>query len=167
MKIQCIFDDQLFAFKYENEKVNEFDRLMDLWTDVYYLKTFAEKNKVSNVIEFINEILKNAEEIQNFLDNLSQSNNQCRFYFQPLQNSEQHRILALHKGKIRKNRLRYYAIKLDENSFVITGGAIKMSRKMSEHPQTAHELVKLQNARSYLNSNGVLDKDSFFELLKE
>ena len=42
-----------------------------------------------------------------------------------------------------------------------------MSQKMSGHPDTANELIKLNNARNYLNENGVFDEDSFFELLSE
>jgi hypothetical protein len=38
---------------------------------------------------------------------------------------------------------------------------------MQEHPDTAYELTKLVNARAYLNANGVLNEDSFFELLIE
>jgi hypothetical protein len=43
--------------------------------------------------------------------------------------------------------LRLYALKIDKDCFVITGGAIKVSQKMQE--------------------NGVFDSESFFELLSE
>ena len=75
--------------------------------------------------------------------------------------------MAFQKGKLKENILRYYAIKLDENCFVITGGAIKMSQTMQEHPDTTNELKKLEKARAYLKQNGVFDEDSFFELLIE
>lgn len=75
-------------------------------------------------------------------------------------------MLSLQKGKIKRNQLRLYAIKIDDDCFVITGGAIKMSQKMDEHEDTALELVKLNNARIYLNSKDVFNQDSFFELFK-
>lgn len=167
MKIISIFAERLFAFHYDNEVDNEYDRLMDLWTDVAFLKSFAKKNNIGDVAEFINDILQDAEQIQNFLEDLNQNNEPYGFYFEPLQNSEQNRQLALQKGKIKKNRLRYYAIKLDDNCFVITGGAIKMSQTMQGHPDTDNELTKLKAARGYLNNNGVFDEDSFYELLIE
>ncbi|TAG09476.1 MAG: hypothetical protein EAZ35_08975 [Sphingobacteriia bacterium] len=168
MKIVAIFTDQLFSFLYDNEKYNEFDRLMDLWTDADYLQAYAKKNKVTDVYGFINDILQDAEQIQDFLDNIHQNKQPYGFYFEPLQESERKKaILVFHKGKIKKNQLRLYAIKLENNCFLITGGAIKMSQKMEEHPDTANELVKLNNARNYLNQNGVFDEDSFFELLSE
>lgn len=128
MKIVRIFADQLFAFHYENEIDNEYDRLMELWTDVSFLKRFAEKNNIKNITSFIKDISQNAEQIQDFLENISQNNQPYGFYFEPLQNSEKNKLLAFQKGKIKKNRLRYYAIKIDLNCFIITGGAIKMSQ---------------------------------------
>jgi len=59
------------------------------------------------------------------------------------------------------------ALKIDDDCYLITGGAIKMSQKMGDHPDTAKELVKLQNARSYLNQNDVFDQDSFLELINQ
>lgn len=167
MKIVRIFADQLFAFHYKNEVDNEYDRLMDLWTDVAYLRTFAKKNNIGNVNEFINDILRDAEQIQDYLENLSKNKQPYGFYFEPLQDSERTKLLAFQKGKIKRNQLRYYAIKLADDCFVITGGAIKMSQTMQEHPDTDRELTKLKAARSFLNKKGVFDEDSFFELLSE
>ncbi|RPH32685.1 MAG: hypothetical protein EHM93_08170 [Bacteroidales bacterium] len=168
MKIDCIFAENLFTFHYAKEKNNEYERLMDIWTDVSYLHAYAKRNKVKNIYGFIDDILKCAEKIQDFLDNISQNKEPFGSYFEPLQQSENdNKVLALQKGKIRKNQLRLYAVKIDANCFVITGGAIKMSQKMEDHPDTANELEKLKKARIYLNQNGVFDEDSFFELLNE
>lgn len=168
MKIVAIFETELFSFHYRNELDNEYDRLMDLWTDAGYLQAYAKKNNVKDVYGFINDILQHSEEIQDFLENLSQNKKPFGFYFEPLEQSEAKRnILQFQKGKIRRNQLRLYAIKLDKNCFVITGGAIKMSQKMDAHPDTKNELVKLNKARIYLNKNGVVDEDSFVELLNE
>lgn len=167
MKIVAIFADQLFAFQYTGELDNEFDRLMELWTDIAFLKAFAKENNIINVENFIKDILQDAEQIQDFLENLSKNKEPYGFYFEPLQMSESNKILSLQKGKIRKNKLRYYAIKLDENCFVITGGAIKMSQTMQDHSDTIKELKKLETARAYLKENGVFDDNSFFELLIE
>ncbi|NLA24310.1 MAG: hypothetical protein GX879_05015, partial [Bacteroidales bacterium] len=66
-----------------------------------------------------------------------------------------------------ENQLRYYAIKIDDNCFLITGGAIKMSQKMQEHPDTNNELKKLNKAKEYFKEIGVFDAESFYELLNE
>jgi hypothetical protein len=167
MKIVRILADQLFAFQYEGEVDNEYDRLMELWTDISFLRAYAKENNITNVKKFVNTILQDAEDIQDFLENINQNKEPYGFYFEPLQNSERNKILAFQKGKIKENILRYYAIKLDDNCFVITGGAIKMSQTMQEHPDTDNELKKLEKARAFLKENGVFDEDSFFELLIE
>jgi hypothetical protein len=167
MEIVCIFEEQLYAFRYEGNEKDEFNRLMDLWTDVGYLYNFAKKNKVENIPEFVQDRLKDAEHIQDFLDHLSIDSVPFEFYFEPLKASEKLKSLSLNKGKLYKNGLRYYAIKIDKNCFVITGGAIKMSQTMQDHPDTSKELLKLEKGKSYLMKNGVIDDASFYELLNE
>ncbi len=63
--------------------------------------------------------------------------------------------------------LRVYAIRLEENVFVIPGGAIKLTRTMQERPHTQEQLDKLNHCRQYLINNGVFDADSFIDLRRE
>lgn len=167
MKIFRIFADHLFTFQYEGEVDNEYDRLMELWTNIDFLKEYAETNEISDIKKFISKISKDAEHIQDFLEDLCQNNEPYGYYFEPLQLSEHKKKLSLQKGKIVRNQLRYYAIKINGNCFVITGGAIKMSQKMQDHPDTKKELIKLEKARRFLNEKGVFDADSFYELINE
>ena len=60
-----------------------------------------------------------------------------------------------------------YAIRIDTNCFVITGGAIKVTRTMQQHPETNNELQKLEKCKNYLQSKGVFDDASFFEIIGE
>ena len=46
-------------------------------------------------------------------------------------------------------------------AFIITGGAIKLTYKMSERAHTLHELVKMEQVRDFLLEEGIIDKDSF------
>ncbi len=63
--------------------------------------------------------------------------------------------------------LRIYAIRLEPNVYVVTGGPIKLSRTMQEREHTALELDKLNRCKAYLKANGVFDQDSFVELTNE
>jgi len=56
MKIICIFADHLFAFHYDKYVDNEYDRLMELWSDVEYLKNYAKQNNINDINSFINDI---------------------------------------------------------------------------------------------------------------
>lgn len=168
MKIVSIFAQELFAFHYDDEQNNEFDRLLDLWTDVAYLMQYAKKNKIKDIQPFVEKILSDANEIEDLLEEITKNKKTLGLYFKPLDNKEtSYKILSLQKGKINKNILRIYAIRIDDNLFVITGGAIKMSHYMNQHPDTANELIKLNAAQSFLCENGVFDCDSFFELQNE
>ena len=56
---------------------------------------------------------------------------------------------------------------LEPNIYVVTGGAIKLTRTMQEREHTTIELEKLNRCKAYLQSQGVFDKDSFVELTYE
>lgn len=174
MKIVDIFAKKLFSFVYKTDDgfsyyVNEYDRMMDLWTDVSYLRNYAKANNVPNINQFVNARLRDAENIQDLLDKLTENNHPLEYYFRPLDNNETSiKILSLQKGKVsNRDGLRIYAIKIDADCFVITGGAIKMSQLMEDHPDTDNELTKIKKAQDYFKANDVFDRDSFYEFKSE
>ena len=70
------------------------------------------------------------------------------------------------KGKISSTHhswLRIYAIKLDEGTYLVTGGAIKLTHLMAEREHTLNELRKMEMVRNYLLDNGVRDADGIKE----
>jgi len=172
MKIVRIFADRLFAFHYENEANNELRRLLLLWNDPSYLYGFvnqhiADAPKSQSVSELINLLIDNANEIDSLLIKItSDSKRKLEEFFKPLNNQEYH-ITELSKQKGRNNYLRLYAIRIDENCFVITGGAIKFHYLNKDRPHTDIEMAKINKCRDYLKSNSIIDSDSFFEFLIE
>ena len=174
MEIVAIFADRLFALKYEGEADNEYDRLMDLWTDTEYVRNFLNANDMDIPIhktkrQFVNYIRQDAYNIDEQLIKITETTDQSlSYFFKPLYNNEyEFKILSLQKG--RQHCLRLYAIKIDEDTFIITGGAIKLPlhHLMKDREHTRVELQKLERAKSYLKENGVFDEDSFFEFLNE
>ena len=164
MIIDTIFAGYLYACHYDNETDNELDRLLDQWTNVRYLKLFAQKNKIHDTETFIKARLTDAENMEDAIAEIAQNNKKLKFFFQPLYNEETGlTTLSLQKAKQKNNRLRLYAIRIDDNLFLITGGAIKMSQEMKDHPLTAKERLKLFHARDWLKDNGIFDNDTFFE----
>lgn len=63
--------------------------------------------------------------------------------------------------------LRIYAIRIEPNVYIITGGSIKLTAKMQDRKHTQTELDKLNICREYLIQNGVFDQDSFVDYIKE
>jgi hypothetical protein len=172
MKIVRIFADQLFSFHYNDEDENELERLLQLWRDVSFLYQFVTENqsdapKDIPVEKLINQIIEDANDIDDVLIEISEvSSRNLEEFFRPLHNLE-YNIVRLSKQKGRKSYLRIYAIKIDHNCFVITGGAIKFHHLNDTRPHTKKEMDKITKCRDYLNANNVFDVDSFYEFLNE
>lgn len=93
--------------------------------------------------------------------------------FRPLENSRAAEM-TLGKEKARlQNRmghaswLRLYAIKLETGYYIITGGAIKLTRTMQEREHTLRELLKMEQVRNVLIEQGVVDIDGFEDYINE
>jgi len=174
MKIVNIFAYKLFAFHYEGEGDNEYDRLLDLWSDTEYVREFLIANKHDiprnrTIRQYIDYIREDSILIDEQLIEITESEEEnLSHFFQPLHNAEyQVKILSLQKG--RQSCLRIYAIKIDVERFVITGGAIKLPlhHLMKDREHTRLELQKIKSAQDYLRVQGVFDEDSFFEFLTD
>lgn len=63
--------------------------------------------------------------------------------------------------------LRIYAIRIEPNVYIVTGGAIKLTATMQEREHTKRELDKLNTCRDFLKQNGVFDQDSFIDFFEE
>lgn len=90
--------------------------------------------------------------------------------FKPLHNSRTAEML-LGKEKAKGFRtsghpswLRLYAIKLQPQTYVITGGAIKLTYTMNERQHTLMELNRMEMVRNFLIESGVVDLDGIFDL---
>lgn len=174
MKIVNIFAYRLFAFHYDGEELNEYDRLLDLWSDTAYLYEFLQQNKRDIPIgrrleEMVMGISEDADLIDSTLIRMvDEVDKSLSHFFKPLRNLESGvRVLSLQKG--RADCLRIYAVKIDIDTFVITGGTIKLPLQhlMKDRVHTTLEIQKLYKAKAYLNEENVFDEDSFFEFLNE
>lgn len=92
--------------------------------------------------------------------------------FRPLENLRASEVV-LGKEKTKGGRvnrhdswLRLYAIRFQKNSYLITGGAVKLTRTMQERAHTLDELHKLESVRNFLISEGASDLDGFFDLIQ-
>ncbi len=176
MKIVRIFGEHLFAIKYSGETKDEFSRLFELWQDPEYLEEFFETHKsdlhngfwsCETIEEAIFETFDYAQYFEKQLIDLSDQNeadqiNGLGKIFSPLYNSQTN-ILPLNKSKARKTWLRLYALRIDRNAYIITGGAIKLTQKMQDSEHTMIELRKIDRCRNYLIKLGIVDKDGVIE----
>jgi hypothetical protein len=172
MKIVSIFGDRLFSFHFEGETKNELRRLLSLWNNTEHLYQFVVQHKadlpgIMSTSTLVNQLVENANDIEDSLFELStEPERSLGEFFMPLENHEFFYV-KLSKQKGKKNYLRVYAIKIDENCFVITGGAIKFHHLNKERQHTQDEMIKINKCREYLKDNGVFDADSFYEFLNQ
>lgn len=167
MKFACIFENQLYSFHYDEYNENEYERNLNQWSNTAYLFEFAKENNIQDIVAFVDEISDNLEELEDLINEIAETDEQFKRLFIPLKHAETNKTISLRKGKINHNRLRLYAIKIIDELFIITGGAIKMSQRMLDHPGTAKEHSKLSAARQYLDINDIHNEDAFFELIAE
>lgn len=176
MKIGHIFalrKDRLYAVSYDEMKDHVLSDLYDKWTDVQYLEEFFSQHECDLKRAFYNYIsieeaieitIEEAEELydelyelardesENQLDTLFRSLNDNVFVFENYQKSKAKGLSS------RKSWLRLYAIRFDD-VYIITGGAIKLTKTMQGCEHLELELRKLDMVRDYLKYD--LNEDDF------
>ena len=64
---------------------------------------------------------------------------------------------------------RIFAVDNEDNkkNYIITGGAIKLTKTMQEREHTLRELYRQEQVRNFLLSHDIIDTDSFIDYLTE
>lgn len=179
MRIISIFGKNLFAIQHTGETQDEFAKMFELWQDPEYLEAFFDEHKsdLSNsfrgfvsVEDAIIETFEYMQEFEKELIKLSEQSEANQLegldkIFKPLSDT-QTSIYPFEKSKAKANWLRLYALKVDNNIYVITGGAIKLTKTMQEREHTAEELKKIEKARRFLIEEGIVDADGLIEIIE-
>lgn len=169
---------KLYAVVYDGEKKDAFWKLFDQWQDPEFLFGFFTEHESDLQCGFYNcstmeavRITKvEATEFRDLIietkDN-GQIEDTGKIYelFKLLSNSDYRlRNLRKHKayGPDADSWLRIYAIRV-QDCFLITGGAIKLTKRMDERPHTQIELKKLERVKNELKSQGIFDQEGLAE----
>ena len=173
MKINTIFAEKIYALQLPEFRENEFRRALYLWNDVEYLKKFYDENKniilqspyleIKNVHDFIEQVFYEAEHLEEEIEH-HYENDSLAELFEYLFNeiSPQNQFYK----KIKQKLLRLYGIKL-EDEYLVTGGAIKITKKMQDHPDTTEQLEILKQTKTFLDSENITDLDSLLDFMNE
>lgn len=175
MEIVRIFADQLTSFRYDPDKPDEFSRLFAEWQDPQFLFEFFNENiddlqsGFFGPVSLQTAIRRTRDEARRLEKELLQfaagSYDNLDSIFAPLQPNEPIEISrSKATGDHQRSWLRIYALKLQANVYVITGGAIKLTRAMQDRDHTRHELSKLNRCRDYLRELGITDIEGLSEL---
>ncbi len=165
----ALVEDSLYSVMYGNEVQHEFDRLFDTWNDAEYLEEFFVEQREDlerpfwdhiSVEQAVLKTKRDARILENKIIQIAETgktdrNQTLSCLFKPLHNEpdcldpfEKSKVYGL----IRPSWLRIYAVRLDTNLFLISGGAIKLTKKMDK-PHLQKELKKLETTRIFCKVN--------------
>ena len=182
MVVDSIFEvvkGSLLSVKYVGNEKDEFERVFDLWKeDVEFLEYFFEENKsdlqsghfdVTTIEEAISITLKEAEEFEDYILSIAEERGSNLdktldvLVFTPLHKNEISTKLVESKayGGAEQSWLRLYAIRIGNHKYLVTGGAIKLTKAMQDRPHTEKELEKMKTVSKYLKNEGIMDDDDF------
>jgi hypothetical protein len=185
MKFHRIFGNKLdcnfWSVCYREDKirfrwVDIFRKLFNKWNDTEELLKFFQENEVDlrgpfwngiSIDEAIDKVQDEAIDFEQELKCIETKQPQCadielKDIFQNLHEkefilipgNEKHR-----KGKPNSNppMLRIYALELDDGSYVVTGGGIKLTNQMND--ALTKELSNLKRVQQFLKAEGVFNKE--------
>lgn len=170
MKVVSIFEhskSRLYAVKYDGDELDALEQLQEDWSDYEELRKFFiqykkdyeayyGKSKTNDIVE---KAVDDADNLFEWLFELAEdeTGKDLSQFFKPLHNKEKDTSYDLQQLKGYGNQgnsfLRVYAIRFGD-SFVITGGAIKLTDGMKERPHTKTELYKLDLVKDFLKDKG-------------
>jgi hypothetical protein len=173
-------NNTLWAVRYDGQDDNALQQIFSQWNDPEWLVEFFLKNmsdlesyfKITDINKAIYDTLDDSMRMQCLILDISPNADLDRI-FRPLQNSRtSEMLLSKEKARIKERAqhaswLRIYAIKLEPGCYIITGGAIKLTRTMQERSHTLLELNKMEKVRNFLLSGGAIDAAGFVELSSE
>jgi len=176
--IFAIIKDSLISVKFSENETDEFERIFDNWTDVEFLIDFFNKHikdlqsgfyGTVSVEQAIERTIDDAEHLEETILEIAESGKTDDYetlqtLFKPLKDLDyllKDHLKTKAYGLAYKSWLRVYAIRIAKNTFVITGGTIKLTQTMNEREHLKKELIKLEIVKAYLVENGLFDEDDF------
>ncbi|MCQ2152140.1 MAG: hypothetical protein MJY70_03690 [Bacteroidales bacterium] len=179
MKFVDINGEKIWSVIYDGETVDALTKLFRDWNDLDFLEEFFTKNsgdlasyfKITDIDLAIFDTLEDANELRCVILDISPDADVDRL-FRHLENSRiAEMLLGREKARGRRRAhdswLRIYALKLERNTYLITGGAIKLTRTMEEREHTLAELRKMEQVRNFLIEQGAIDIDGLKDIAND
>jgi len=171
-------NEKLWATVYDGETEDVLTKTFSQWLDLNSLYDFFERNiadltayfHITDISQAVFETVSDAISMKAMLLEISPDAHLDRL-FRPLENSRANEmILAREKAKGARqfghaSWLRIYALKSEPDTYLITGGAIKLTRTMGEREHTRKELLRMDQVRAFLLEQGAVDLEGFKDYL--
>ena len=187
LEIIEIYKNHSYSFQYKNVWGNEFDRLFTEWNQTDKLVQFMQENEpyLSNkeiwgTILSVEDAAKRARDEANELEDLFEELNENTqngktpdydTHFKYLNGKyfyELELIPMKSYGPYRPSMLRIYAIKLESNLYIITGGGIKLADSIQNSPGLKEHIIKnIDKALQFLKENNICDLEDLQRYITE
>ncbi len=187
MKIKTVVKDALYSVHYEGDAEDVFSKLAKQWNDVEYLDEFFEnnRNRISSddywkdyKLEEIVAIARKSA-VRFIVDVINCSKNQLLEYHPNLddrfvlleamafdeRSKARRKMYGRSNGNI-PSLFRLYALRfpLDERGkycYLVTGGAIKLTRAMIEQKELSRQYKMMKSVQDLLGYMGIKCKEDF------
>ena len=178
LEIITIYPKYIYSVQYDDVEENEFDRLFQQWNDMGYVTQFFDTyqeflkspvwQNISEPEDAARQVLHEAIDLEDLFDELNDNTVNGKekdfdshfHYLEGKYKYELERPPMKSYGTDRPSLLRIYAIKMDTNTYLITGGGIKLAEKIQDSPDLKdHVLNNIDQVREFLKANGIMDSD--------
>ena len=173
--IFVVVNDSLYSVKYDNENGSAFQSLFNRWQDVEHLEDFFENNVDDlqsgfygniTVEEAIMRTIDESAKFEEIILNAAKagktkdSESLGEVVFTDLHDGNYSHIHIQSKayGPKHHSWLRVYAIRVSDNLYFVSGGAIKLTEVMQGKEHLELELSKLEATASHLKEIGLIDE---------
>jgi hypothetical protein len=168
--ITTLEEGYLYAVEYIRDETDILDVLFDQWTDTEYLVNYLdEKSDYLNSGHFteteiansVGSIVRDVSSLKRKLAKASKTGKLDQF-FKPYTKGIQTRHLEPLKkayGTMPRSMLRLYAVCLQDGSYIICGGAIKLTKDVDGDEELQKERARLNRLRDYLKQEGIEDTE--------
>lgn len=177
MEIVPIFEPHLYSIWFDNEKEDEYHRLVHYWMDSSAMMEFFTANENYLKTGFWNmcntpekatqRVLNDASRWRKNIKKLNENSENGKIpdldqYFKEFGGKYlyiSYATVAKGYGMESPSFLRIYAIRMGSNVYLITGGGIKLNNAIQNSPELDKELKKIDHVIQFLKEKGICDKD--------
>lgn len=179
MRIVNIFPPHLYSIQYDYAQTDEYHRLFALWKDADYVGNYFDvvyprmdktfwKPHVKDAEDAADRCISEAYDLDDYVLQLNQNtiNGKSPDFDEWFKNALGGEFAGVYTqepmkayGEYNPSLLRFYAIRIATNCYIITGGGIKYVHDMRDQNDLVLELSKMRDVRSFLIKEGIEEPD--------
>lgn len=166
IRIFVLVKDSLYTVEdFEKPDQMAYEVVTDRWQDTEYLEDYFERYKEDlqkfhpymSVERAVRKTLLEMMEFDEKLYNAANNKKLGKLFFRPLHKTDKYETYIDSKayGPDKKSWLRLYAVRLDVDIYVISGGGIKLTKAMNTK-ELKKELENLNKVKDFLVKEGMI-----------